>query len=100
MNVIKVSIEIFFVTNRVFPETRLPDSSPTFPTTSLRNNSFVGTRTQPTRSEFLLNPADSGRVFSVTRRQAEDCVQVIRQQNDRCERKRSLTDAFTNDVAE
>lgn len=99
VDVVEVTLEVVFVSDRVLPELRLPDSATTIDFSALRDGDFGPAGFEPTLGELRLDPLPAAGVVGVAFGHAPDCVEVLRQKNDRANVKRVSRFTFADDVA-
>ena len=94
MDVVDAPLEVFLITDRMLPKTRLPNPASSFLLLRRRNVCFGATAGNPMVREQLLDSLPSRRIIGVALWQDPNHLQVIRQQTDREQLKRKLLFRF------
>jgi len=90
MNVIDVSCKVVIVSNGVLPEASLPKRQ-----VAVRTTTCDRTNCNHVAAEISLDAPPAFGVIRIARREGEYCVQVIRQDHNRVDRKRTLSTGCT-----
>src|ERR1700722_20296435 len=86
VDVIDVAAEIQIIADRMFPVTSLPQRQ-----LSVGVPLDSGTAAQKTSAETPFDPPPTSRKICIALRQAQDCMQMVRKNDDGVDRKRPLS---------
>jgi hypothetical protein len=100
VDVVEVTLEIVFVSDRVLPELWLPDSTATVVLSALCDGDFSPARFEPTLGELRLDPLPAAGVVGVAFGHSPDCVEVLGREYERAKVERVSRFTFADHVAE
>ncbi len=99
VDVIDAAFEVGFVTAGVFEESSLPNAVLSFSLPAERRDLYRTAGLQPSAGESRFDQFPTRRVIGVGCRQSPNGVQVVRQQDERCELKWMLAADNTDRLA-